>query len=224
MPRLSLARGILGVLTPHVVALLVGHHLERQLVVIAQEDAPLAVGGQRGGAIQDLGDRISLFAAQTHEHPRHQGKVEAHVALGPLGRAEIIDNVLGPLIRLRKEHLARVLGIDRGAQVRQEGVRLGQVLAVGSLSLEEVRHGVKPEAIHTEVEPEPADVDDLRADARVVVVEIRLMAEEAVKVVGARDVVPCPVRRLGVDKDDPRFGESILCRRPHVPVAMLAVG
>jgi hypothetical protein len=39
---------VLGVLRVHVVALLVGDHLERQLVVVAQEQAPLAVLGDRG--------------------------------------------------------------------------------------------------------------------------------------------------------------------------------
>ena len=32
-----------GVVVPQIVALAVGHHLERQLVVIAQEDRPLAI-------------------------------------------------------------------------------------------------------------------------------------------------------------------------------------
>ena len=35
--------GVLGVDAVHVVALLVGHHLQRQLVVVAQEQRPLAV-------------------------------------------------------------------------------------------------------------------------------------------------------------------------------------
>ena len=42
-------------------------------------------------------------------------------------------------------------------------MRLGQVLAVGPLALEEIRHGIEPEAVHADVEPEPADVDDLGA-------------------------------------------------------------
>ena len=45
------------VLVVHVVALVVGHHLERQLVVVAQEDAPLAVVGNRRRLRHDLDDR-----------------------------------------------------------------------------------------------------------------------------------------------------------------------
>ena len=50
---------VLGVLRVHVVALLVGDHLEGQLVVVAQEDAPLAAGRDRRGLGQDLRDRVA---------------------------------------------------------------------------------------------------------------------------------------------------------------------
>ena len=46
-----------GVHLVHVVAFLVGDHLERQLVVVAQEERPLAVLGDVGRLIEDLGDR-----------------------------------------------------------------------------------------------------------------------------------------------------------------------
>ena len=45
MPDVELHARVLRVLRVHVVALLVGDHLERQLVVVAQEQAPLAVVG-----------------------------------------------------------------------------------------------------------------------------------------------------------------------------------
>ena len=48
MPTLTRARGLGGVDAIHEVALAVGHHLERQLVVVAQEDRPLAVSGIGG--------------------------------------------------------------------------------------------------------------------------------------------------------------------------------
>ena len=47
------------VLRPHVVALFVGDHLEGQLVVVAQEDAPLAVVGDRRRLLHDLRDRVA---------------------------------------------------------------------------------------------------------------------------------------------------------------------
>ena len=47
MPRLIRIAGSVGVGAVHVVALLVGHHLQRQLVVVAQEQRPLAAVGER---------------------------------------------------------------------------------------------------------------------------------------------------------------------------------
>ena len=73
--------GVLGVLRPHVVALLVGDHLEGQLVVVAQEDAPLAVVRDRRRLRHDLRDRVARLPAYGHEDPRHHREVERHVAL-----------------------------------------------------------------------------------------------------------------------------------------------
>ena len=69
-----------GVRLVHVVALLVGDHLERQLVVVAQEQPPLAVLGNVRRLPQDLGDRMAVLLPQRHEHARHQREVERHVA------------------------------------------------------------------------------------------------------------------------------------------------
>ena len=103
-------------------------------------------------------------------------------------------------------------------------MRLGQVLAVGPVALEEVGHGVEAEAVEAEVQPEAQDVEHRLADLGVVVVEVGLVGEEAVPVVGPGDVVPRPVRRLGVGEDDPRV--LVLVRRvgPHVPVALGRAG
>jgi hypothetical protein len=66
-------------------------------------------------------------------------------------------------------------------------VRLGQVLAVRALALVEVRHGVEPEAVEPEVEPEAQHVEHRLLHLGVVVVEVGLVAEEAVPVVLPRD-------------------------------------
>ena len=47
----------------HVVALLVGDHLERQLVVVAQEQRPLAVLGDRRRLLEDVDDREAVLHA-----------------------------------------------------------------------------------------------------------------------------------------------------------------
>ncbi len=71
----------------HVVALAIGHHLERQLVVIPQEDRPLAIGRNVRCLLNDLDDRIAILLSDRHVHPRHQRKVVRHVALDRRSRS-----------------------------------------------------------------------------------------------------------------------------------------
>ena len=99
-------------------------------------------------------------------------------------------------------------------------MRLGQVLAVRPFPLEEIRHGIEPEAVEAEIEPEAQDVEHRLLDLRVVVVQVGLMREEPVPVVLTGDGVPRPVRDLGVDEDDPCVRIARVGVRPHVPVAL----
>ena len=104
-------RGILGVLGEQVVALLLGHHLEGQLVVVAQEDGPLARSAGASGVwarISVIG--IALLAADGHEQPGHQGEVEAQVALVTV--AEVVGDVGRPPVGLGQQDAARVVGVQ----------------------------------------------------------------------------------------------------------------
>ncbi len=213
---------VLGVLRVHVVALLVRDHLERQLVVVAQEQAPLAVVGDLRRLGQDLVHRRRLLAAQRHEHPRHDREVKAHVAL--VAVAEVLHDVGRPLVGLREQDAVRIAGVDLRAQALEELVRLGQVLTVGAVALVEVRDRVETEAVEPEVQPEAQDLEHRLLDLDVVVVEVRLVREEAVPEVRVRVVVPGPVGGLGVDEDDPRVLVAVHGVRPHVPVALGALG
>ncbi len=99
------ARGrIVRVNAPHVIALLVRHHLERQLIVVPQKHRPLAGLGNRRRLVEDVDDRKAILHLERHEHPRHQREMEIHVRRVAL--AEIGDRVLGPLIRFREQHSA----------------------------------------------------------------------------------------------------------------------
>ena len=219
-PEVDLHARVLRVLLVHVVALLVGDHLERQLVVVAQEEPPLGAVGDRRRLLEDLDDRQRVLAAHRHEHARHDREVERHVAL--VAVAEVLDDVVGPLVRLGEQDAVRVARVDLGAHALQEGVRLGQVLAVRPVALVQVRHRVEPEAVETEVEPEAQRVQHLLLHVRVVVVQVGLVREEAVPVVLAARGVPGPVRRLGVEEDDPRVAPACVVVAPDVPVAVRA--
>ena len=142
----------------------------------------------RGRLGQDLGDRIALLPAHRHEHAGHEREVEAHVAL--VAVAEVVDDVGRPLVGLGEQHAAGELGVDRLAHPLQVVVGLRQVLAVGAVALEQVRHGVEPEAVEPEVEPEADDVEHRVLDFGVVEVEVGLMVEEPVPVVLLRAAGP----------------------------------
>ena len=85
-----------------------------------------------------------------------------------------------------------------------------------------IRYGnrVQAEAVHAHVEPELHGAEHRLQHARVVEVEVGLVAEEAVPVVLLRHRVPGPVRRLGVGEDDARALVLLVGVAPHVVVAL----
>ena len=84
----------------HVVALQVGDHLERQLIVIAEEQTPLAGVGNFLCLLKNFRDRLAVFQLQAHEHSRHEWKVKRHVKLVAI--AEVRTEVSGPLVGFRQ--------------------------------------------------------------------------------------------------------------------------
>ena len=134
-----------GVLLPEIVALAVGHHLEGQLVVVAQEDRPLRVGRNLRGLAQDIGDRKSILLRQRHVHARHQREMECHVAL--IAVAEVLLHVFRPLIGLGEQHAIGKCGVDLGANALQDRVRLGQILVAGAFALDQVGHRIEPQPV-----------------------------------------------------------------------------
>src|SRR5437867_12858208 len=115
---------------------------------------------------------------------------------------EVGPDVGRPLIRLGQEDAPLVAIVDAMAQLPEVGVGFGEVLAVCPLSLEEVGDGVAAESIESQIQPVTHNVEHGLPDLRVVVIEIRLMAEEAMPIIGLGLRVPGPVRLFSVDKDD----------------------
>ena len=193
--------------------------------MVAQEDPPLAVRRDRRRLREDLRDREPVLPAHRHEDPRHQREMEGHVALVAAGRGftEVLHHVGRPLVGLREQHPPGVLVVNDLAAAPEEGVRLRQVLAVGALALVEVRHGVQPEPVDPEVQPEPQHVDHRVLHGEVVEVEVRLMGEEPVPVELPADRVVGPVRLLGVHEDDPGLGIAGVVVRPDIKITVGAV-
>ena len=99
------------------------------------------------------------------------------------------------------------------------GVRFGQVLTIRALAFHQIRNGVETETVDTDLEPELHDIPHLLEDGGVVIVEIGLMAEEAMPVIRLRDGVPGPVGEFGVDEIDACASIAGVGVAPDVPVA-----
>ncbi len=186
--------------------------------MVAQEDGPLAVVGDLRRLGQDLGDREALLATHRHEQPRHQREVEAHVTL--VAVAEVVDEVRRPLVGLGQQHPVRMGRVDLLAQLAQQRVGLGQVLARAPVALEQVGHGIESEPVEPEVEPEAHDAEHRLDHGGVLVVEVGLMRIETVPVVLLAGLIPRPVRRLDVDEDHARLGPALVVVVPDVPVRL----
>ena len=211
-----------GIGIPKIVPLLVGNHFERQLVVIAKEDRPLAVFRDFRCLPHYIGDREAILLGNCHVHARHQREVECHVAFVAI--AEILAGILRPLVGLGEQHLARMSGIECRADLLQDVVGLGQVLVDGAFPLDQIGDGVEAKAVNPGFEPEPHDLKEFIQHCWIVEVEVRLVGIEAVPVIGAGDRVPGPVGLLRVEEDDPCLGELLVSVRPHVEIALRRSG
>src|ERR1700752_4536610 len=98
-----------------------------------------------------------------------------------------------------------------------------KVLAKRPFPLDQVRHSVQPETIDSEFEPELHGIPHLFAHRWIVIIQIWLMTEEAMPVIGLGNWVPSPIRHLSVEEDD--SGSAIACVgiAPHIPVTFWIV-
>ncbi len=211
-----------GIGRPQVVALDVGHHLERQFVVVAQEHRPLAVAGDVRRLAQDVDDREAILLGDRHVDARHEREVVGHVAF--VAVAEILLHVLGPLVGLGEQHLSLRVGVELGAQLLDHGVGLGKVLVRCALALAEVGNGIQPETVDAGVEPALHHLHHGADDARIVEIQVGLVREEAMPVIGVRLRVPGPVRFFRVGEDDAGLRIALVGIAPDVPVACAGAG
>ena len=117
-----------------------------------------------------------------------------------------------------------VVRVDVVAQLLQEAVRLGQVLAVGAVALVEVGNRIEAQAVDAQAEPEVEEAEHRLPHVGGIEVEVGLMRVEAVPVVRLGDRIPAPVGRLEILEDDARLGVSLRRVAPHVEVPVAAAG
>ncbi len=98
----------------------------------------------------------------------------------------------------------------------------GRFSQIGPVALDQVGNRVEPQGVHPHVEPEPHDPDHFLHHLRVVEIEIRLVGEEPVPVVGLGLGIPGPVGLLGVGEDDAGAGVLVVRVAPDVEVPLRA--
>src|SRR5439155_15868651 len=132
-----------------------------------------------------------VLHAKAHEHAWHHRKMKCHMAL--VAFAEIRNGVFRPLIRFREKHAVSESLIDLLAQLPQEIVSLGKVLAICTLAFVKVGNRVQSQSIYAHSEPEIQDRQQSTLNFRIVKVEVRLMVIKAMPVIRIRDGIPGPV-------------------------------
>src|SRR6266705_5859710 len=97
-------------------------------------------------------------------------------------------------------------------------MRLRQIFAWSPLALYEIRNRVKSETIYAQIKPERHYFPQRLKNVRIVKIQIGLMAEKSMPVVGIRNGIPGPVGRFCVDKNDPHALIKSVRLTPYVPV------
>ncbi len=197
----------------HLVALVLGELVERQLVVVAQERRPAAVARRDRQLADQVLERRGLAAGQREPQPLvdEEGELEVQgVAVVLEERRHLFH---GDVALAHEHHVAapahRVLAQRVQPALARRRCRRARALDL----LHEERHRVHAEAGHAELEPEADGLGDLVADGRVGDVQVGLERRELVQVELARRLVPRPVL----------LRRAVLARRvvgPHVVVAV----
>ena len=217
-PHIDAHARIVGENLVHVITLAIGHHLQREFVVVAQENRPLAVVRDGGRLRHDFHDRMAVLHGNRHVHPRHQRKVIGHLAF--VAVAEILAHILRPQIRFRQQDAARIAAVDRRADLADHIVGLRQILVVGAFAFDQIGNRIEPETVDAQIEPEAHHAERRFEHVRVVEIQVGLVAEKAMPVMRLRHAVPGPVRRFRISENDARARVLVRIVAPHVIVAL----
>ena len=202
----------------HQLAHVIVHHLQGELIVIAQEGTPLAAFRKLGQFVEDGVDRGGVAKRQCLVQPRHNREVEDHVEA--LALAIELHGFGRRLVGLRDEHRIRVVGVHEGANLLHKLDCFRQGLAAYTIALKEICNGIEAQAVQTLVHPEGQDLEYFLLHGRVVVVQIRLVGVEAVEVILAALVIPGPIGGFHVGENDTDFGIALWVIAPNIEIAI----
>ena len=185
---------VVGIGPVHVVTFFLRHHLQREFVMIPQEDGPLAGLGDGRRLLENIDNREAIFHAERHKQARHEREMKDHMAL--VARAKVGHRLLRPLIGFGQEHALPVVLVDMAPHAAERRMGFRQILAGGALPLEEIGHRIQPKPIDAHPEPKVDDLDDGLAHGGVVIIQVGLVGIEAMPVIGVRHRIPAPVGRI----------------------------
>ena len=136
--------------------------------------------------------------------------------------AKIRPNVCRCLRHFGQKHAALIVLVQEATHGLKNGVRLRQIGVVGTLTFAQIWDGIETEAIHAEIEPEAHGLQHRVKNTGIGVVEVRLLGEKAMPVVGLSHRVPGPVRGLDVLENNRRASIATVCVAPDVEIARSA--
>ena len=186
--------------------------------MVAKENEPLAAIGYFRRLVKDFDDRLAVFQLYGHEHSGHEGKVKRRVEF--VAVTKIGADIRWPLVCLGQQHRSRIGQVQTSAKFADDGVRFGQVFAQSAFPFDKIGNRVQPEAVYAEMQPELHHLPYGLENGRVVEIQIRLMTEKSVPVIGLRNGVPGPVGGLRIDKNDGHTRIASIRLAPYVPVSL----
>ena len=123
------------------------------------------------------------------------------------------------MIRFRQQDASLITLVDPLSNILQILVRLRQVFAAGALPFDQIRHSITPESIQSLIKPKSHHLQHGLSQLGIIIVEVRLVAEESMPVIPLRDGIPGPIGSLRVNKNDPGLLILFVTVAPDVEVA-----
>ena len=169
-------------------------HFQGQFIVIAQENTPLTRFGNGRGVGQNIYHRLRRLLLQRHKQSRHQREMKRHVAfIAHRAVPEILHHIMRPLISLREQHPTRVFLIHQPAAALQKLMCRRKIFAVCAVFLKQIRHGIQPESVESQIQPETHRIQHLLLHFGILVIQIRLVREKSMPIVLPANRVITPV-------------------------------
>ena len=149
--------------------------------MIPQKEAPLTCLWKAGCLGDNVDDWQAVFLAQGHIDPRHQWKMEGHVALVAI--AKVGAHIRRPLVGFGQKHAIRIARVNLAPKRFDHRVGFRKVFATGTIALNKVRNRVHPQPVDAHIQPVAHHFQNFLDHGRIIEVQIGLVREKAVPII-----------------------------------------